>query len=339
MSQHHPQRIRNPKSTQRGFTLVELLVVIAIVAALAALLVVAAAAAMRAAREAAIKVECTQIADGFTNYTNDQSGGSYPPNLTYPVQNSTTNAVSLSDFKRHFNKAFPNNREPDALLQLLATGVDSSGYQLSGNAVGVTPYEAIVFWLGGFSKDPKYPISGPGGPSYLVADGEDFAARTGLFEFDIARLGPKASDGQFDEGKGRYITYPDPRNSSNTRRINLWWYTPRNLTVPYAYFDASRQPSYEPTYDTVAPLKMLKLNATSQTVANIQLANQGRCQILSAGLDDAWGDLASEVGVPDYSATSATFNGLLYPEGPWTGDLADNIVNFTDNRTLEDSQP
>ena len=28
--------------------------------------------------------------------------------------------------------------------------------------------EALVFWLGGFSDDPKYPISGPGGPSYSI---------------------------------------------------------------------------------------------------------------------------------------------------------------------------
>ena len=33
---------------------------------------------------------------------------------------------------------------------------------------GMSAGEAVVFWLGGFSSDEKYPISGEGGPSYLV---------------------------------------------------------------------------------------------------------------------------------------------------------------------------
>ena len=35
---------------------------------------------------------------------------------------------------------------------------------------GMTAGEALVFWLGGFSSDPKYPISGEGGPSYRIHD-------------------------------------------------------------------------------------------------------------------------------------------------------------------------
>jgi hypothetical protein len=30
---------------------------------------------------------------------------------------------------------------------------------------------------------------------------------------------------------------------------------------------------------------------------------------------------------------------LLYPDGPFTGEVADTIVNFSDNTTLEASQP
>ncbi|QDU58264.1 type II secretion system protein [Aeoliella mucimassa] len=320
------------QATRPGFTLVELLVVIAIIGTLAALLTVAVVSALRAAREAAVQTDCTQLAQGFDDYTNTTSGGSYPPNLSnQPAANAT------AELSRHLNKAFSSNRENATLIQVLATGVSSGQYQMNnsgGVEVGITPQEAIVFWLGGFSNDPKYPLSGPSGPSFLSNEGEDFAARTG-FDFNQQQLGPLDGNNQFS---GRYITYPDPR-TGDTRRINLWVYLPRNLSMPYAYFDASRRPTYEPAFGGVAPIKTLKLNAAARTVANLQLANEGKCQILSAGLDDAWGNLATNVAVDWTNGSASADSVLLYPEGPWTGELADTITNFSTQRTLEDSQP
>lgn len=318
---------RNPHS---AFTLVELLVVIGIIAALASLILVAGSAAIRAAREAAIQTECVQLADGFQAYTNDVSGGSFPPNVAGHPQ-----ADALNAFNRHFNKAFGSHRESPELIRLLATGVSSnSDYSLTGTAGALTPYESVVFWLGGFSDDPKYPISGPGGPSYRITDGEDFAARGKIFDFEQTRLGP-TTNGQFS---GRYIEYPDPRDNTITRRINLWYYVPKNLTVPYAYFDSSGKPKFETAWNNVVPIKALKVNASAQTVGNLRLANDGKCQILAAGLDDTWGNLAENNAV-DWSMPATQYNGLLYPEGPWTGELADTITNFGTGRTLEDSQP
>ncbi|WP_442482444.1 type II secretion system protein [Aeoliella sp. SH292] len=334
------------KRSPSGFTLVELLVVIGIIAALASLLLVAGSAAMRASREAAIKVEAGQIADAFTAYTNDVSAGSYPPNLTYLPQNNTTNAEAFNSFKRHFNKAFPQHRESPKLIELLATGIADGDYRLgqaSGTpeAIGLTPFEAIPFWLGGFSSDPKYPISGPGGPSFNKLQGEDLASRKGIGLFDVTRMGPRDSGG--NAYGGRYIEYPDPADSSITRQINLWVYFPRNLTQPYAYFDASSKPKYKVAYGSqeLSPLAILKANATGgTTIGNLRLANDGKCQILSCGLDDAWGNFAAE-GLPvDWTQAGTTsYGGILYPDGPWTGELADTITNFSTGRTLEDSQP
>lgn len=334
MNASYHSEIKNQKSPH-GFTLVELLVVIGIIAALASLLLVAGGAAIRAAREAAIQVECTQLANGFQSYTNDVSGGAYPPNLT--LQNAT-NAQVINTFNRHFNAAFSNHRESAALLEVLSTGTSSdSDYTLVGTPQsGISPYEAVVFWLGGFSSDLKYPISGPGGPSFRIDQGEDFAARNTKFDFDQARLQPVVN-GTFS---GRYIEYPDPRDDSITRRINLWYYVPKKVTVPFAYFNASSKPKFEPLFtingQTVAPIKTLKINSTAMNTANLRLANDGQCQILSAGLDDAWGDFANSVAA-DWS--QANYNGIVYPDGPWTGELADTITNFGTGRTLEDSQP
>ena len=56
-------------------------------------------------------------------------------------------------------------------------------------------WAALVFWLGGFSSDPSYPISGPGGPSYAVqtpsrAHQEDpIEQRPWLLDVDVALTG------------------------------------------------------------------------------------------------------------------------------------------------------
>ncbi len=345
---NRPSAIRRPQS---AFTLVELLVVIGIIAVLASLILVGGSAAMRRARIAAIHTEIGQLDAAFTEYTNDRSGGDYPPNVITDLmvsssgltaQGNAEKADVLNTFKRHFNKAFPKHREPQELLVAIAGVASGSNPNLAG---GMSPHEAVVFWLGGFSDDPKYPISGPGGPSFDTdisrnPTGEDFGSRTPIFDFDQARLGPRADDNTFG---GRVIQYTGP--NGDIRQINFWQYFPKNRELPYAYFDASRKPKFEavfaslmPAGQVVVPIKQGKLNATTATIANVRLANEDRCQILSAGIDDNWGPFVDLFGV-DWTQPANTYNGLTYPEGPFTGELADTITNFSTGATLEDSQP
>lgn len=353
---------QNSGTTNRrvGFTLVELLVVITIIAILAALILVAAAGALGAAREKAIAIEINTVGQAIEQYKNDVSGGAYPPDAMVgdPSDNDAETALSdaqrnkvFATFKRHFNKAFPSHREPDELLRGLVgtgTGANENNPNLFG---GMTPSEALVFWLQRFSSDPKYPISGSGGPSFAQPSGnaeiEDLSARNWILDVDQTRFGPRDDNNQFN---GRSFVYLVNVNGLNQRRqINFWEYYPPNRTQPLVYFDASRgildvdHPRLANAGVEIHPLKQLKTSANLQDglqLNDLQLANDGKFQILHCGVDDEWGKF-EPLHIPPQTAAAGNVKEelLLYPDGPFTGPLADTIVNFSDRGNLEDSQP
>jgi prepilin-type N-terminal cleavage/methylation domain-containing protein len=372
-----------------GFTLVELLVVITIIGILASLITVAAVGALRKAREAEIKAEIDQIDTAVEEYKNKAT--SYPPNCQTdgtgadaPLEESTV----LNDLKRHFNQAFPRHREPPELIARLA-GLTPTGGQLpssEGLQGGIAAGEAPVFWLGGFSSDPKYPISGEGGPSYAVvaqamginipvADrpkADPIETRKWVFPFAVGRLAPRDSEGYF---AGRFIEYvitiPGQNNNlPQTRRINFWQYLPRKSEQPYLYFDTSRHPAavmaggtptgpFDPPAATdlsrlgpdglglhVHALKKIHPNYTpgSTTYPPIEFVNPEKFQVLHCGIDEAWSEEAFERmsvhGVEDLMLpTNEVESYLLFPDGPFIGEIADTIVNFAPVTRVEDAQP
>jgi prepilin-type N-terminal cleavage/methylation domain-containing protein len=332
-----PRNIQHPASNFRhrrpSFTLVELLVVITIIAILAALLTVAVQAARRAANRARIKAEMSEIATGFEEYKNKTTA--YPPNCQTDFGHSLpqidANQVHL-DLKRHLSQAFPLSKEPPELIAKLAGVISNS---LAG---GMSASEALVFWLGGFSSDPKYPISGDGGPSFPDGQVDPIESRSWIFPCDVTRLGPR-TNGNFD---GRFITYTDPRNNQ-LRRINFWTYTPARSEAPYLYFDTSRYTPdiYDPPASSQLHLSALKRIDNPGPSENVVFATPDKYQILHAGLDGAWPDHEEleRLGYQTYSVVGTRPNFLAFPTGPFTGDMADTIVNFTTESTLEDSQP
>jgi prepilin-type N-terminal cleavage/methylation domain-containing protein len=366
-----------------GFTLVELLVVITIIGILVALITVAAGAALKKGRQTAIKVELDQISMAFENYKQDVAGA-YPPNLQVDdtvVGASEPTAVPIdesqvqADIRRHLKQVSSNQREPDDLVLALA-GLAPSAGSATNLAGGMTAGEAVVFWLSGFSSDPKFPISGEGGPSYAIpsiGDANNYQLdpienRRWVYEFETGRLEPRDPDGYFDQTDGRFIEYTVTINGQpQTRRINFWQYLPRNSTQPYLYFDTSRHPAavldssgnvFGP-YDPPAASQLAGLNpvgsmqlhvhalkkvnppwttANASSVPPIVFVNQDKFQLLHCGIDDEWGeDFFEETTAHDVPSTDPG-DYLLYPDGPFTGDAADTLVNFSD-RTLEDSQP
>ncbi|HEY3393723.1 MAG TPA: hypothetical protein VGK58_13515, partial [Lacipirellulaceae bacterium] len=337
-------------------------VVITIIGILVALLTVAAVAALRTARQTEIKAEINQMDEALVEYKNKTTA--FPPNAQTDGTGTDAplnDAQILADVKRHLKQAFPRHQEPDNLIRVLcgiqAQNPNASDFPKTLEG-GMSAGEALVFWLGGFSADPRYPISGEGGPSYRIDnltsgidpfEADPIETRPWVFPFDVARLAPRTGEGYFDDSQAageRFIEYTVRiKGQAQRRRINFWQYVPRNSTQPYLYFDTSR---HEPTEEfdppaATAPAIALhvhaikKANSSANAAVPIQFVEPEKFQILHCGLDDAW-----DVDAFERMSAHEIANGadpLLFPEGPFIGEVADTIANFTTETKLEDAAP
>lgn len=339
-----------------GFTLTELLIVIAIIGVLASLITVAAKAALDNAARARIILDAKNISGSLENFKNDF--GAYPPNA---MTNSGNNAQVLqisNDMQRMMKKAYSRiNPQELQVLQHLAGFNSGSGSSITSPRLdgGMTAAEALVFWLGGFSDDAQFPLSGPGGPSFDVnaGTGEILENRKRRYEFDFTRFAPRNDSDGFDDSTNRFVGYKVDLNSDGdvndvgeTRQINLWQYLPGKSEQPMLYFDASRykpgkyDPPADPTgnlaYSEVFALKQFRqgknADSPSLTMNDFTFVNQGKFQLIHCGLDDDWGDF----GVSASNTTDPTALSALYPAGPFVGAVADTLTNFADGK-LEDA--
>ncbi len=332
-----------------AFTWIELLVVLVIIAILSALITGTSDSCFPRRPQAAITLEIQQLGSAFVDFK--YTYGEYPPNLMASSIAEMPNQSAMNPRQaalRMFKKAFPRSKEPESVILALAGKSGESGITTS-LPDGIMASEAIFFWLGGFSQDTQYPLSGLGGPSFSDGEGnndgvlnakdEKIENRHFYYEFDLGRLGPRTSHGNFDDGeiskgKGRFIEYDDPRDGVR-RRINFWQYFPPGSTLAYVYFDTSRDTpaEYYPRKSSllptnVAPLKRLRegANPDSPSREDFLFVNQGKFQILHAGLDDVWGDFS---GIRS--------GAVFFPRGPFQSHLADTQANFLIG-ILEDEQ-
>jgi len=331
-----------------AFTLTELLVVITIIAILASLITGAAINALNKAKQTRITLEIQQLSGAIEEFKNEYNA--YPPN-GMNVTGST--GLAVNDFVRMFKKSFPRGQEPIGLIRALAgdttSGMPGNPTPLPGGG-GMTSAESLYFWLGGFSSDPQFPISGTGGPSFdtSTTTGEVLESRNRRYEFDLGRLEPRDSNGAFHDtnngGQGRFIIYTI---GTVQRRINLWQYAPSGSGQPFVYVDVSR---HAPTdYDlnlagsggteNIFAIKQYREgfnSSTTPTVSDIVFVNNRKFQILHAGLDDAWGNFSAMSMANAASASNASAV-MVFPTGPFIGDIADTVGNFMTG-TLEDEQ-
>lgn len=310
-----------PRACHRGFTLVELLVVITIIGILAGLALVGIQGAVRAAQNAAMKVEVAQIAQALDLYKQDH--GSYPPDGNIIAK---TAAEREAAFNLHIGKIFTQRSvkydnpsstnatdKANAVARLRQAGTDynvvnaattsSDPYQIAD----LDPTEAYVLFLMGFSPDVEQPLTGTG-------------ARTPLFEFDQSRLSDEDNDG--------------------------WWsYHPKYTEAEYVYFNAKTYDDGASTSPAVAEVDFTTGTAglakgIARPYATINANGAGawaeakKFQLICAGLDGHFGSYSNDVqmklypsGVADTSIAADSINYSL--------EDRDNIVNFGEAATLE----
>ena len=308
-------------------------------------------------RKTEIKTNVSQLDTGVMEYKNKTTA--FPPNCqTDQNMGPLDDAQILNDLKKHLKQAFPRHQEPDDLIRVIA-GFDPANSSFFPEVLdgGISAGEALVFWLGGFSSDPKYPISGEGGPSYRIQSlGNDenrtldpIETREWVYPFEITQLAPREEqDSYFDDSNERFVEYRITINGvAQTRRINFWQYTPRKSQQPYLYFDTSRHPAavkvgttivsaFDPPAATdkspfalhVHALK--KASDSAGTDVPIEFVNPDKFQIIHCGDDDAWDEPAFErMSAHGVGGSMDPAEYLLFPTGPFIGEVADTIVNFT----------
>lgn len=327
MSQSAPKRLR------RGFTLVEMLVVIMIIAMLMGMTSFAVWKVILGAKQAKIATEIDQLSQAMAGYK--QTRIQYPPCMgTINLNNRKM------EFLRHISLAFTNANYGTTTTHFnnLSTTVGSYYNYLNGASTATLSLhnldqaEALVFWLGGFPT----PVTSTGGPianrrlfgfhrdednpfQRIVAfeAGAPLQFRTDpLFSFEETRLTDVDNDGWLEycplaqrsgEKNAPYVyfdsyTYGGSTNLSGTSWRHYGYPRPDNngTAAPQASFVAEMFGIASPMASMIDPSK-------SQTT---RWVNSTGIQIICGGLDGMY-----STGVPQGATLSDAQRTVTFPQG------------------------
>jgi len=304
---------------RRGFTLVEILVVIVIIGILAGIAVPVIGNAVTRARATAVKMEVTQIDQAIEAYALQY--GDYPPDMS-----------SWTVAQRHIRKAFPRISAVDLTLLYNLCHRDSSGgiasstpslnpasFVFSGSAINRG--EALVLFLGGLSKDATSPFTGSGGPFELLsasvrpnandADPRNYQYNSGrenaFIDFQDDRLTlsvaqPNSPLVSVDEVAYQDAGIPDPIDPIPTYRSSrgdspLLYFN--SNTYGFAAGTSAFNGYWHPEFGGVRPYKIQAgqtvIGESFSTIASAvdawKWAENKRFQIVEAGTDGLFGTL------------------------------------------------
>lgn len=315
MVSHGPISSSPTRGAPRGFTLVELLVVMAIIGVLIALLVPVLGVARRSVQKSSIVTEVRGMGQAMqafkTQYQTD-----FPPDFTTVGARGgvTLDQQALDQFIsrifRYRNPATDVPRQPPAYNTPIINGF-----------ANLDPGEALVLWLRGFSNDPANPLFGPPGVN------PDQVERTPIFNFDRDRLKDLDADGFYEY----YPAYASQQPYVYLVHYNyVTAFALRDENLHYLYNATSRNAS------RLCPRPYLSRRDISVTVLDPRVktnfAAPDSFQIISAGLD-------GEFGIQVNSETPQDYLPFAYPIGPYPDKQhLDNVVSFGKG-ALEDDLP
>jgi prepilin-type N-terminal cleavage/methylation domain-containing protein len=346
------------RTPRHAFTLVEILVAIGILVLLAAIATPVALNALKSAQASALKMEVNGLADAIEQYRSKY--GDYPPD-----------GSNWTILERHCRKAFPQILETELNLlrrdRLTSLNYKGPGFPSADSEIDfrvMSPAEALVFFLGGFSSNPQRPFTGPGGPFALVPGSTTAyqynpARENAFFEFNSGQLTLTTSSfgGQTvtvsnDESR---FQMGDAANGLPEIDDLLPVYLDKYQRAPIVYFDSRTYAIPDPLgtgaaivyvnrisspqFGTAVPYLSDEMNTTIAPSQNY-FQNKQSFQIVSAGLDgiysDALGVFTSKstpnIGVGDLQV----YQRGMKTASKSTSNTYDNTSNFSDMARLGD---
>jgi prepilin-type N-terminal cleavage/methylation domain-containing protein len=302
------------QSRLRGFTLVEMLVVLAIIGVLVALLLPAVMMAMNAARRAAIATDIRMLSDAVESYKNKM--GDYPPNFRqYDV------------VMRHVRKCYPDATPQHRDLFIKAVwGPAFSEASPPLPAAAVVPMidegEALVFWLHLIDADKREP--------FKAAIAAATAGNPLLAATSPVRYGTIDEQKLFDGGDADTLPSFRAVNAGETCYVYVdsrsynYFYQPALFTDPL-YAAHAEDPTLGYTRPYWSEIRSTTGATSSPLAAHYKPMAPTTFQIICAGQDGEFG------------LDPATLDAKFFPQGGnYSPADRDNMTSFSEGRRLQD---